>query len=130
MVSGDPTVSSHSGIRWGRSIERRQAGSRYGIVLLLLLATFVFRASAPTGDWVPLATVLIQGLTLLAALAAAEASKRLVRIALIVIALGVIAGIVSLVTGSSDSRGYVSILSFLLVAVAPVAIVDVDRAAP
>jgi hypothetical protein len=119
----NPVGSHRPHLKWGAALEQRQAGSRYGIVLLLLLATFVFRASAPTGEWVPLATVIIQGLTLLAALAAAEASHRLVRIALVVIVLGVISGVVALVSGSSDSRGYVSILSFLLVAVAPVAIV-------
>lgn len=92
-------------------------------MLVLLVATFVFRASAPTGAWVPLATVLLQGLTLLAALAAAESSKHLLRLAVVIMGLGTIAGVAALVSDSPDGRGYVSILSLLLVAVAPVAIV-------
>ena len=53
----------------GRS-EARMPAYRYGIVLLLLFATFVFLAVGPTGDWVPLVAVVLQGATLLAALSA------------------------------------------------------------
>jgi hypothetical protein len=109
-------------IAWGADIERDRPGARYGIVLALLLATFVFMASGPTGAWVPLVTVTLQGATLLAALAASEASRRLVRISVVVVVLGVASGIVSLVTDTPDSRGLSSILSVLLVAVAPAAI--------
>ena len=55
-------------------------------MLVLLLVTFIFMASGFTGAWVPLVTVTLQGATLLAALAASEASRRLVRIAVVVVA--------------------------------------------
>ena len=42
-------------------LERSLPGSRYGIVLLLLLATFVFMAAGFSGSWVPLVTVSCQG---------------------------------------------------------------------
>jgi hypothetical protein len=122
VTTAEGSTVRHHGIRWGKSIERRQAGARYGLVLVLLIATFVFRASALTGALVPLATVILQGLTLLAALAAAESPTRLVRVAGVIMVLGVIAGVAALVSDSPDGRGYVSILSFLLVGVAPVAI--------
>jgi hypothetical protein len=116
--------SSHRriGIPWGAALERERPGARYGIVLVLLLATFVFRACALTGSWVPLAVVVLQGMTLLSALAAAESSLRLVRFAVVVIVVGFIAGVVALFSGTSSDPGYVSILSFLLVGVAPFAI--------
>jgi hypothetical protein len=52
--------------------EARMPAYRYGIVLLLLFATFVFLAIGPTGDWVPLVAVILQGATLLAALSASR----------------------------------------------------------
>ncbi len=110
-------------VRWGADLERARPGSRYGILLVLLLATFVFSASAPIGSWVPLTLVALQGLTLLAALAAAEANRHLLRFSLIVIAVGLAVGVDALITDTSTGRGSASILSFLLVGVAPIAIV-------
>src|SRR4051812_44775973 len=109
-------------IAWGTEIEQNLPGARYGLVLLLLLVTFIFMASGFTGPWVPLVTVIFQGATLLAALAASEASRRLVRLAVIVVALALVSGAVSLLNDTSTSRGLTSILSILLVAVAPVSI--------
>jgi voltage-gated potassium channel len=109
-------------IAWGADIERDLPGARYGLVLVLLLLTFVFMASGFVAAWVPLVTVALQGATLLAALAAAESSRRLVRFAVVVVVVGLASGIASLLTDTSNSRGLTSILSFLLVGVAPVAI--------
>ncbi|MFN8036367.1 MAG: potassium channel family protein [Acidimicrobiia bacterium] len=111
-------------VRWGARLEREHSGIRYGIVLLLLLVTFVFMASGPTGSWVPLVTVVLQGTTLLAALAASEANPKLVRISVVVIAVGLVSGVGALFASSSNTRGLASVLSFLLAGVAPVAIVS------
>jgi len=46
----------------------REPAARFGVVLLLLFVTFVFMASAPTGAWVRVVTIALQGVTLLAAL--------------------------------------------------------------
>ena len=110
------------GLAWGANLERAQPGSRYGIVLALLLITYVFMASAPTGRWVPLVTVILQGTTLLAALAASEARQRLVRFSLIIIVLAVVGGVATLVSNTSEAHDGSSVLSFLLVGIAPVAI--------
>ena len=59
--------------------EARLSGYRYGVVLLLLLATFLFLTAGLSGKWVPLVTVVLEGATLLATLAAAHARRRLVR---------------------------------------------------
>ena len=122
-TSPEPEHARHvHRIAWGAEFEHDRPGARYGIVLVLLLVTFIFMASGFTGAWVPLVTVTLQGATLLAALAAAESSRHIVRIAVVVIVIGIISGVYSLITDTSSSRGLTSVLSFLLVGVAPVAI--------
>lgn len=118
----EPKPHHHRRISWGTALERDLPGARYGLVLVLLLVTFIFMASGPTGAWVPLITVVLQGATLLAALAASEASRRLVRVSVVVVVLGLASGVASLLNDTSNTRGLSSILSILLVGVAPAAI--------
>jgi hypothetical protein len=66
-------------------LERSLPGSRYGIVLLLLLATFVFMAAGFSGSWVALVTVALQGATLLAALVAAGVGHRIRRLTMLLV---------------------------------------------
>ena len=63
----------------GRS-EASMPAYRYGIVRAPLFGTFA-SAIGPTGDWVPLVAVVLQGATLLAALSASGSSRRRWRIA-------------------------------------------------
>jgi hypothetical protein len=111
-------------LRWGARLERDIPGVRYGAVLALLLVTFGFMASGPTGSWVPLVTVVLQGTTLMVALVASEAGRRLVHVSIVVIILAAAGAIVVLLSDNSEAHGYASILSFLLVGVAPIAIVQ------
>ena len=67
------------------SLEQRLPGYRFGYVLVLLLVTFVFLAAAPTGDWVRPVTVLLEGLTLLAALFASRVRQYFIRIAVVIV---------------------------------------------
>jgi hypothetical protein len=57
------------------TIEARLPGFRYGIVLLLLLATFIVEASAYDGAWYRVVTVALDGLTLVAAFLASIATS-------------------------------------------------------
>lgn len=107
---------------WGADLEQHRPGARYGLVLLLLLVTFVFMAAGPTGDWVPLVTAILQGATLLAALAASESHRRLIIASTVLVGLALVAGIVALASGSHEVRGFSNILSVFLVGVAPFAI--------
>lgn len=103
-------------------LEARSAGYRFGVVLLLLLATFVFMAAGFSGSWVPLVTVALQGATLLATLVAARVGRRYVRLATLLV-LAAFAGAVAATFFSSDSvQGGLFLLNVLLVAVAPVVI--------
>ncbi|MGZ8764821.1 MAG: potassium channel family protein [Acidimicrobiia bacterium] len=103
------------------SLEDRLPGYRFGYVLCLLLVTFVFLAAAPTGDWVRSVTVVLEGLTLVAALFAARVRHVFIQIALVVAVLGLIASVAT--TGTTiNADGAVAVLDLLLVGAAPVAI--------
>jgi len=116
--SSTPEGSDHR----GSALERRVPLSRFGIVLLLLLVTYVFLASAPTGHWVPFVAVLLQGATLLAALAAAGANPRLWRAAVIVVTVGLISATGVWIADFSSADGVLFLLNALLVGAAPVVI--------
>src|SRR4051795_11397300 len=102
--------------------EQRAAVARYGIVLLLLLATFVFLASAPTGDWVPLAAAVLQGATLLAAFAASDVGPKLWRFAIVVVVGGMVAALGIWISDFESADGVLFLLNALLVGAAPVVI--------
>jgi len=95
----------------------------FGLVLLMLAVTFVFMASGPTGSWVRVVTVMLQGGTLLAALIASEAKPRLVRIATIIVLVGLLMSIASLFVDSTRTGdGVFFAISALLVGASPVVI--------
>src|SRR4051812_18084363 len=96
-------------------VEEKKSVARFGVVLLLLLATYVFLASAPTGHWVPFVAVVLQGATLLAALAASEASPRLWRIAVVVVCIGLVAASGVWLSDISNADGVLFLLNALLV---------------
>ena len=104
-------------------LEARLSGYRYGVVLLLLLATFLFLTAGLSGKWVPLVTVVLEGATLLATLAAAHARRRLVRLATLVVAGGLVSGTLAVLLGT-DPRGEIFLLNALLIGAAPVVIVE------
>jgi hypothetical protein len=104
-------------------LEARLSGYRYGVVLLLLLATFLFLTAGLSGKWVPLVTVVLEGATLLAALAAARARRRLVRLATLVVAGGLVSGTLAVLLGT-DPRGEIFLLNALLIGAAPVVIAE------
>jgi hypothetical protein len=105
------TVNARQGT--GERTATRVPAYRFGVVLLLLLATFIFLAAGPTGDWVPLVAVVLQGATLLAAFAASGVGRRLWRLALVV----VLAALVSVVIINSLVRRRVIDLRTVLGAV-------------
>ncbi len=110
----------------GRAAARgktRVPAYRFGIVLLLLLATFVFLAVGPTGDWVPLVAVILQGATLLAALSASSSSRRVWRVAVVVFVISLVSATIGLFVGERTITGSLFVLNLLVVAGAPVAII-------
>ncbi len=100
----------------------RQGGHHYGFVLLLILATLVFQLAAPEQDWARLTAIVIQGLTLVAALRASRVSALLLRLAILVVAIAIASSIAAYigfgVLGATAAR----LITVLLVALAPPAI--------
>jgi hypothetical protein len=106
-----------------RRVDTREPAYRFGIVLILLFATFAFLASGPTGNWVALVAVVLQGATLLAVLSASGAGRALWRLAVIVVIVGLASATAALFVGVKDVSGPLSLLSVLIVGAAPVVIV-------
>jgi hypothetical protein len=99
-----------------------RATARYGIVLVLLLATFVFLAAGFTSSWARLLTVGLQAFTLLAAVAAAQVRPLFQRLARLLALLAVATASITIQLGGHTGNTASAVLSGVLVASAPVAI--------
>jgi hypothetical protein len=95
--------------------------SRYGLVLVLLLVTFVVLMVGGSGRWLRLLTVALTGATLVAALFAAGNSPRVCRGAAIISTAGFVVALI-LVRHGRSGEGAVAVVGAALVAAAPVAI--------
>jgi hypothetical protein len=104
------------------SIEERLPGYRYGIVLFLVFATYIFMAAGFSGAWTRPVTVALQGATLLAALAASKVSDRLIRIACFVVGVAFLGALASVFVDRDGMRASFFVLDVLLVGTAPVVI--------
>jgi hypothetical protein len=106
--------------RW---LETRFPGYRYGGVLVLLSFTFVVMAAGPPDGYTRIVTVLLQGLTLMAALLASRVSRRLFRLAALVTVVSLVAAVASVVIDNGkEPNGAFFLLNVLLVATVPVVI--------
>ena len=101
-------------------LERHSPGYQYGYVLGLLAMTFIVMAAGPPDGWTRITTVLLQGLTLCAALLASRVSLRLFRLAAVVSLLSLIGAIASVVIDNGrDPNGAFYLLNVLLVITVP-----------
>lgn len=105
-----------------RKLEARPAGFRFGLVLLLLFATFIVESVGDNGVWGRVVTVGLQGATLVAAFVAADVGRRLMRIATVVALVALGTALVAAISDSQTESGWFFALSFLLVVTAPVII--------
>jgi hypothetical protein len=94
---------------------------RFGLVLFLLLATFVLLMVGSTSRWLRPVTVGLTGTTLVAALFAADVSLRLRRVAVVVTVVAFVAEL-SLVGFGHSGEGTAGLINAALVALAPFAI--------
>ena len=92
---------------------------RYGIVLVLVVASFVVQEAAPDTDLTRVVVIWLQAATLVAAVRIARASRRFVRLAAAVAGLAAVAAPVLWVVQGSVGDGVTAIATALLVAVAP-----------
>jgi Ion channel len=103
-------------------LERDLPGYRFGIVLFLLFATFIVESVGITSLWARVLTVALQGATLVAAFAAAEVGRHLMRLATIVAVFAFLTALVAAIADAQTESGWFLVLSFLLVFAAPVVI--------
>jgi hypothetical protein len=100
--------------RLGWRVARRRASRSFGTVLVLIGVSFVFAASAPDADWTASVLVLLQSLTLTAALWTSGLAKADSWISLLFLAVAIAAAVVALAVGGSTLIGVVGLISGLL----------------
>lgn len=98
------------------------ATARFGIVLLLLLGTFILMTAAPGGSWTVALTTALQATTLIAALHAAGTGPLLTRAAVAVSIISVVGAVIEAVAGDAGQRNSYFLVDVLLVGTAPAAI--------
>jgi hypothetical protein len=103
-------------------LEQRFPGYRYGIVLILLLATFIVMECNVQGKWSQLVIVALQSATLYAALVASRATRRTMRVTSVIVLCAVAGTFASALADSSTVEGSSLLLNCFLVAIAPVVI--------
>jgi Ion channel len=106
----------------GPLLRRLQASRSYGFVLLLVLFTFVFVASAPDEAWTRAVMVLMQAITLAVALWTSDAAGRLDSVAAFLVIVGIAGAVTELVADSSNATGLLGVLAVLLVGATAVVI--------
>ncbi|HEX5193826.1 MAG TPA: potassium channel family protein [Solirubrobacteraceae bacterium] len=106
----------------GSASRDRHLRKRYGVLLLAILAAFALQGIASPGRWEQIVVSTLLAATLLLALWAAEAKPRVMRPAVALGVLVVIASIVEAVTGTVDGAAP-RLANLLLIALAPGAIV-------
>lgn len=100
----------------------RQRGHHYGFVLLLILITIVFQLAAPDQDWARLIAIVIQGLTLLAALRASRVRPLILRLAAVVVVVAAVSSIAAYIGFGELGPTAARLITVMLVALAPPAI--------
>jgi hypothetical protein len=99
----------------------RKLRERYGLLLAALVVLFLVQGVAPAGAWQEVLITALSASTLVLALQAGEASPGVVRLAVVVGAMLVVAVAAVALTGGTNT-GAARLASGLLVAVAPAAI--------
>lgn len=104
-------------------VEQRVPPYRFGLLFVLLVITYVVLAASPSDTTARVVTVVLEGLTLLAALVASRVGRVLFRIAAFVVFGAVVAAVISLAWGASETTtGWFFAVNVLLVGAAPIAI--------
>jgi ion channel len=106
--------SAAAGHRLGWRVARRRASQSFGTVLVLIVVTFVFCASASDATWTTSVLVMLQSLTLIAALWVSGLARADSWLSLGFLAIAVGAAVLLLAVGGSTLLGAVALISGLL----------------
>jgi hypothetical protein len=114
-----PEPSASTAPRWhpGGRVARRKASHSYGVVLVLIVASFLFIASAPDADWARSVLVLMQSGTLVAALWTSGLGRYAVVPSIGLAVLGCTVAALQLVDSSDALVGATGLLDATLVVV-------------
>jgi hypothetical protein len=110
MTTGAESVTHPFGWR----VARRRASRSFGTVLLLIIVSFVFAASASDADWTASVLVLLQCLTLSAALWTSGLARADSWLNLSFLAIAIGSAAIALVVGGSTLLGVIGLVSSLL----------------
>ena len=97
-------------------------GYRYGFLLAMILTSLVFQLAAPDADWARLVTIVIQGLTLLAALLASRVHRWILRLATVAVCAAILASAAALIGFGTLGPTAARVITALMVALAPASI--------
>jgi hypothetical protein len=106
---------------WRTSLRRESYA--YGLVLLLTLCSLIFQLAAPDEEWARVITVVLQSLTLLAALHVSGAHRWVVRATALIAGVAVLGALVVSVGSGEVGEAAGRTLGLLLVILAPFTIV-------
>jgi len=103
--------------------ERRVEPDRYGVALILVIATIIGAALAGDSEWGRAATIALQGATLLFILATSQAHRRTFQVAAFLVGAAILAGVAAAIVGGQESQWLALSIGALLALVAPISIV-------
>jgi ion channel len=108
----------------GARVRERVRPKEYGFgpLLILILGSLTFQLAAPESDWARFVTILLQGVTLLVALATSGTRRAIVHLARIAVAVALIGSTGVLIGSGSLAPDEAKVVTLLLVAFAPLAI--------
>jgi hypothetical protein len=115
--------------RPGSRVARVRASHSYGVVLLLIVISFVFISVAPDSNWADSVLAFLQSITLVMALWTSGVARTDSTLSLSLVALASISALALLVFGGEGLDGFVGILSGLLTVatIATVALGVIDQ---
>jgi voltage-gated potassium channel Kch len=105
----------------GRFLRHRLPGEHsYGLVLVLIVAWLLFAAAAPDDRWSRAVRLLVAGAAVPLAFWTSRARRRVVHAVIVVVSVGVVAGITALFARETESFFAVSgVVGILFIAVVP-----------
>ncbi|HEX7309856.1 MAG TPA: potassium channel family protein [Gaiellaceae bacterium] len=112
-----------SGWRFGSRVERVRASRSFGLVLVLIVASFVFAAVAPDGAWASGLLLLVETCTFAVALWTTGVARQDSKLSLALIVLAAAAALALVIVGGDALTGAVGLLSGLLTVATIAAIV-------
>ena len=133
-MAGEPagnrfaSLSRRPGERWGQFAER--VGNAFGLVLLLVLVTYVLGSLVPYRDWTAVLTTAVAASAAVIALASAGVRPRVVRAASGLALASIVLAVLAAILDESHLLGTSAIVQVLLLLVAAGAVLRAVVTAP